>query len=233
VTGPRGAGWLPLLAGLALARALREVSREAGHELQPRLKWPNDVLLADDGDRKVSGILCELVTLAPEVQGTGTSFRGAGDVPLPSLRGADTSFRSAVVVGTGVNVDQTREELPVDSATSTALAGARVGREALVVRYLQELAALLGAEPSTGGAAGSAGATWSAVALGGVGAGPVAAAYRAECWTLGQHVRVHLPSGAAVEGEAVAVDDDGSLVVATSEGTRSFAAGDVVHVRRP
>jgi BirA family biotin operon repressor/biotin-[acetyl-CoA-carboxylase] ligase len=34
-----------------------------------------------------------------------------------------------------------------------------------------------------------------------------------------------------VEGTAVAVDDDGGLVVRTGEGLRTFAAGDVVHVR--
>jgi BirA family biotin operon repressor/biotin-[acetyl-CoA-carboxylase] ligase len=43
---------LPLLAGVAVAEALREVSG-----LQPSLKWPNDVLL---GGMKVGGILCEL-----------------------------------------------------------------------------------------------------------------------------------------------------------------------------
>ena len=44
--------WVPLLAGVAVARALREV---AG--LTPRLKWPNDVLV--DG-RKIAGILAEV-----------------------------------------------------------------------------------------------------------------------------------------------------------------------------
>ena len=44
---------------------------------------------------------------------------------------------------------------------------------------------------------------------------------------------MHLPEGDAVEGEAVDIDRDGGLVVATARGRRSFAAGDVVHVRRP
>ena len=44
--------WLPLLAGHALATALREVEVPAG------LKWPNDVLV---GERKVAGILLERV----------------------------------------------------------------------------------------------------------------------------------------------------------------------------
>ncbi len=44
--------WLPLLAGHALATALREAEVPAG------LKWPNDVLV---GERKVAGILLERV----------------------------------------------------------------------------------------------------------------------------------------------------------------------------
>ena len=215
VAGPLAASWLPLVAGMALSRALREVSRGAGYQLTPRLKWPNDVLLADDGDRKVSGILCELVT-------------------LPQVRPATVSapLRYAVVVGTGVNVDQSRDELPVETATSIALAGVRVGREDLVVRYLRELASLLGAggddASSEPGAAGS-GPGGPVVAVG----AEVKAAYRAECSTLGRRVRLHLPTGASVEGDAVDVSDDGALVVDTAGGTRSFAAGDVVHVRRP
>lgn len=190
------AGWVPLLAGLALARAIRRVTAAAGRELTPRLKWPNDVLLAEDGDRKVSGILCELVPLAC----------GHG-----------------VVVGTGVNVDQSRAELPTDTATSLALAGATVCREDLVIAYLHELARTLGpAEPAPAGSRrGDAD----------VGAAAGRAAYRQACSTIGAEVRVHLPAGRVVTGRAVAVDDDGALVVATPQGALAFAAADVVHVR--
>lgn len=45
--------WMPLLAGLAVARTLRE---QAG--LDAVLKWPNDVLV---GGRKVCGLLTEVV----------------------------------------------------------------------------------------------------------------------------------------------------------------------------
>ncbi len=44
-------GWLPLLAGVAAARAIREI---AG--VNATLKWPNDVLA---GERKLAGILAE------------------------------------------------------------------------------------------------------------------------------------------------------------------------------
>jgi BirA family biotin operon repressor/biotin-[acetyl-CoA-carboxylase] ligase len=195
------AGWMPLLAGLALSRAVRDVTGAAGHPLSARLKWPNDVLLADDGDRKLSGILCELVT---------------------------SGGRQTVVVGTGVNVDQTRDELPVDTATSLALAGSRVRREDLLLAYLDHLTDVL--------AGAGAGARSGTGVQEGRGSGTAAreaarTAYREACSTLGLQVRVHLPAGGAAEGTAESVDDDGGLMVRTAEGLRTFAAGDVVHVR--
>ena len=44
-------GWMPLLAGVATARAVRQVAA-----VDARLKWPNDVLL---GGGKLAGILAE------------------------------------------------------------------------------------------------------------------------------------------------------------------------------
>ncbi|MFW6091869.1 MAG: biotin--[acetyl-CoA-carboxylase] ligase, partial [Actinomycetota bacterium] len=56
--GPGHWSWLPLLVGVAAVEAVRDA---AG--VEPRLKWPNDVLL--DG-AKLAGILVE------RVEGTGT-----------------------------------------------------------------------------------------------------------------------------------------------------------------
>ena len=216
--GVPSAAWLPLGAGLAVARAIRRVTRAAGHELTPALKWPNDVLLVDDGDRKVSGILCELVSL-------GAPFGRGGD--------ATHEPGAAVVVGVGVNVDQTRAELPVETATSLALAGVSVRREHLVVAYLRELGALLGAASADRRAERPAEdrTAWptAPLALERV----VRGAYEEACSTIGARVRVQLPGGAVAEGVAVGLDGSGALVVRTPTGHRSFSAGDVVHVRRP
>jgi BirA family biotin operon repressor/biotin-[acetyl-CoA-carboxylase] ligase len=116
-------GWVPLFAGLAVHDAL---SSTVG--LQTTVKWPNDVLVPSDGDRKICGILCEL---SPEER--------------------------LVVVGIGLNVDQDRAELPVPTATSLRCAGVAdthtaVCREALVLSICDALAALMGAW-SAGGAA--------------------------------------------------------------------------------
>ena len=48
---PSRLGWLPLLAGVAVATAVRSVAA-----VPATLKWPNDVLA---GDRKLAGILAE------------------------------------------------------------------------------------------------------------------------------------------------------------------------------
>ncbi len=67
-------GWVPLLAGVATARALGHVAA-----VDARLKWPNDVLL---GRRKLAGILAEQSGDAIVV-GIGINVLG-GDHDLPT-----------------------------------------------------------------------------------------------------------------------------------------------------
>ena len=95
-----------------------------------------------------------------------------------------------------------------ERASSLQLAGARMtDRETLLKAILRSLA--------------RAYASWRA--------DPEALkpAYRAACVTLGRAVRVELPAGEAYEGIASDVDHEGRLVV----GDRTFAAGDVIHLR--
>lgn len=62
--------------------------------------------------------------------------------------------------------------------------------------------------------------------------GTVVEAYRVRCATLGERVRVALPGGRQVVGEAVDVDDTGCLLVDVArEGRLALSAGDVVHLR--
>jgi BirA family biotin operon repressor/biotin-[acetyl-CoA-carboxylase] ligase len=68
-------GWLPLLAGVAVAAAVRAV---AGVDAQ--LKWPNDVLV---GPGKLGGILAE-ASGAAVVVGIGVNVStGPGELPPP------------------------------------------------------------------------------------------------------------------------------------------------------
>ncbi|MFF3598912.1 biotin--[acetyl-CoA-carboxylase] ligase [Kitasatospora indigofera] len=124
----------------------------------------------------------------------------------------------AVVAGLGINVSLRADELPVPAAASLLLAGAAVTeRDTLLRALLREFADLY--------------REWTAAA-GDPQASGLLPAYTDRCATLGRAVRVQLPGGRELVGEAVAIDGDGRLVVRTADGTRQpVAAGDVVHVR--
>jgi BirA family biotin operon repressor/biotin-[acetyl-CoA-carboxylase] ligase len=81
-------GWLTLLAGVAVASAVRSV---AG--VDAVLKWPNDVLA---GDRKLAGILAEQSPDgAAVVIGTGLNVAAApGEIPVSATGLAATSLRA-------------------------------------------------------------------------------------------------------------------------------------------
>jgi BirA family biotin operon repressor/biotin-[acetyl-CoA-carboxylase] ligase len=124
---------------------------------------------------------------------------------------------AAVVIGVGLNVDTTSGELPVDTATSLALAGARgLDRTELLIGILTRLDARYAQWADCGGDAAACG---------------LVAAYRAACSTFGRAVRVTLADGRVVEGDAVDLDDVGRLVVRTADGRQAVGAGDVEHVR--
>ena len=108
---PRRLGWVPLLAGVAMVRAVRSLGVTGAG-----LKWPNDVLV--DG-RKLCGILTELTS-------------------------------TGVVVGAGLNVSMTAQQLPVPTATSLIIGaktstrrpctiGATILRRSAQVRVLNEM----------------------------------------------------------------------------------------------
>ena len=57
----------PLLMGLAVLRAVRAIG-----VTQAELKWPNDILV---GERKIAGILCEIVPSGQITAGVGLNLR--------------------------------------------------------------------------------------------------------------------------------------------------------------
>jgi BirA family biotin operon repressor/biotin-[acetyl-CoA-carboxylase] ligase len=125
---------------------------------------------------------------------------------------------ATAVIGIGLNVTATAAELPTPQATSLALEGASMtDRSTLVKAVLRRLDGLLAEWERHGGEPGE----------------QLRGAYVAACATVGQQVRIDLPGGATVIGEAVGIDDAGRLLVHTESGQQSFGAGDVMHVRRP
>ena len=186
-------GWLPIAAGVAMTEAIRQ---ELASE-QVGFKWPNDVLIAG---RKVCGVLGELIP--------GRT---------PSSGG---SMAAGVVLGAGVNLSMTEADLPVPTATSLALAGARVDdglEDRILSAYLGHLRMRVTDYLEADGDADASGLR------------PLA---RELCVTLGRSVRVELPGGAQLVGTATDLDPDGRLMVTEANGReRSVAAGDVTHVR--
>jgi BirA family transcriptional regulator, biotin operon repressor / biotin---[acetyl-CoA-carboxylase] ligase len=105
-------GWLPLIAGVAVASAVRSVTGRGGPDgaVDAVLKWPNDVLV---GERKLAGILAE-----------------------------QSPDGSALVIGIGLNVATPADVLPVSPAglraTSLLVEGASVSRAELLLEILRQ-----------------------------------------------------------------------------------------------
>lgn len=155
------------------------------------LKWPNDLLADVAGEeRKIGGILAERI----------------GDLE-----------HSAVVIGIGLNVSLSEDELPVPDAGSLLLAGAQgTDRDPLLRAVLRSVEDWYRKWLDADGDAGACG---------------LQETYAAGCATLGRTVRAELPGGRALEGEAVAVDGDGRLVLATGSGVEQpVDVGDIIHL---
>ncbi|MGW7455034.1 biotin--[acetyl-CoA-carboxylase] ligase [Streptomyces sp. NPDC054787] len=152
------------------------------------LKWPNDLLVTVDREERKAGGI-----LAERV--------------------AD-----GIVIGIGLNVSLTEDELPVPAAGSLALAKASVtDRDPLLRAVLRSLEQWYGNWRAAGGDPAASG---------------LQETYAAGCATLGKHVRAELPGGRTLTGTAEAVDTDGRLVIRTAEGVHeAVGAGDVVHLR--
>ncbi|MET9687743.1 MULTISPECIES: biotin--[acetyl-CoA-carboxylase] ligase [unclassified Streptomyces] len=152
------------------------------------LKWPNDLLVTVDGEERKTGGI-----LAERVE-------------------------DGVVLGIGLNVTLTEDELPVPAAGSLALAKASVtDRDPLLRTVLRSLEEWYGRWRAAGGDPAASG---------------LQETYAAGCATLGRHVRAELPGGRTLTGTAEAVDTDGRLVIRTAEDRHeTVGAGDVIHLR--
>ena len=182
---PTAFGWLPLIAGLAMARAVDQFIPSSRVEI----KWPNDVLVAE---HKVCGILSEL---------------------LPDLTG--------VVIGAGINIRQSADELPIETATSLAIEsgnGSGLDNDRILAAYLTELISLYERFVAAGGDAVSSG---------------IRDEVAARCASIGRRVRAIMPGDNEVTGNGVGLDDTGRILIQPDGERELFAvsAGDIVHLR--
>jgi BirA family transcriptional regulator, biotin operon repressor / biotin---[acetyl-CoA-carboxylase] ligase len=131
---PAARGWIPLLAGVAVAAGLRA---QAG--LDARLKWPNDVLV---GGAKISGILAEQAGDAI-VLGTGINVTTRRDeLPVPHatsvlLAGAAPDRERLLVAVLGELEGWYRRWMAEVAAGPAALAGPGGDPAGLRAEYLR------------------------------------------------------------------------------------------------
>lgn len=197
-------GTLPLAAGLAVTDSIEGTV----------LKWPNDVHI--DGN-KLCGILAEAGPVgqafkaAPKTELTKVEV-GKAEVNKAEVNKAEVNKAvggaapsARVVVGMGINVTLTREELPIEKATSLALEGRDTDRTELAITVLKNLRRRIvqweNQDPQ------------------------LLRDYRAVCSSLGQEVRLETPSG-DVTGHVDEIGEDGRIMVAGEY----YSAGDVTHL---
>lgn len=189
-------GTLPLASGLAVTDTVEGSV----------LKWPNDVHI--DGN-KLCGILAEAGPVGAAFKSVPkTEFNKAevnkAEVAPKTEAGATLSAR--VVVGMGLNVTLTREQLPIEKATSLALEGRDTDRTELAIALLKNLRRRItqweNQDPQ------------------------LMADYRRVCSSIGQEVRLEAPTGDVV-GVVEGIADDGRINV----GGEYYSAGDVTHLR--
>lgn len=203
-------GTLPLAAGLAVTDSIEGTV----------LKWPNDVHI--DGN-KLCGILAEAGPVgqafkaAPKTELTKVEV-GKAEVNKAEVNKAEVNKAEVnkavgsaapsarVVVGMGINVTLTREDLPIEKATSLALEGHDTDRTELAITVLKNLRRRIvqweNQDPQ------------------------LLRDYRAVCSSLGQEVRLETPSG-DVTGHVDGIGEDGRIMVAGEY----YSAGDVTHLR--
>jgi BirA family biotin operon repressor/biotin-[acetyl-CoA-carboxylase] ligase len=161
------------------------------------------------------------------VGGGRTGLKWPNDVQIDGLKVCGVlaelaSAGDAVIVGTGVNLTLTEEELPVPTATSLALAGVTERGDDLVdlvlSRYLATLTELVDRLVAADGDELASG---------------IHRVVSEWCRTIGRDVRVSLPSGEDLFGVATGLDPTGRLLVRTARANEitPVAAGDVTHLR--
>ncbi|APD11114.1 biotin--[acetyl-CoA-carboxylase] ligase [Pandoraea vervacti] len=223
--GPAELAGLSLATGVAVVEGLSDLPLSAPQALG--LKWPNDVLLRGG---KLAGILIETVPAGPGrigvVIGIGVNLRHAGDVATridSAAAGASASASSglgaplATPAASAPSVDRARaatETLPttptIPATPPAALESvlAEPDMSSVLIALVQRLATML--------------ERFSAQRF---------AAFR-EDWEAmhaygGSSIRVIEQGRDVLHGVALGVDSHGCLRVATDEGERTIASGEV------
>jgi BirA family biotin operon repressor/biotin-[acetyl-CoA-carboxylase] ligase len=170
----------------------------------------------------ISLMMAEAIKTALAEVGIESKIKWPNDVlvkgqKISGILAEANSDLSAVVVGFGINVNQSAQELPTGSATSLLVEGAtNLDRDSLLAQTLGSFQQLYLDLVEAGG---------NAVASG------LRARIIEASATIGELVEVLFPDGSSVFGEAIGIDEAGRLQVVTSTKTLTVSAGDVLHLR--
>ena len=163
-------GFIPLIAGLSLVRAITTIDTA----MNVSLKWPNDLII---NEKKCAGIIAQ-------------------------------TTNEGIVIGIGLNVSMTPNELPVSTATSLAIEGSTItDRNLLLSHLLNTFAELFEA--------------WEE-------GFELLDEYASASSTIGKKVRIELPNGENLEATVARISHTGELVL---DDGRHVSAGDVIHLR--
>lgn len=143
------------------------------------LKWPNDLVVTDDRNE----------------------LRKLGGILVQR-------FEECLVIGIGINLLHTPEQLPIPQATSAALLGYRIEPELLIAYLVDELNLIVSLELN-----------WLDD-------------YHAHCVSIGSEVTVQRLNQESLTGFVVGIDESGHLLLRTEGEVITVESGDVHHLKR-
>ena len=170
----------------------------------------------------LSLMMAEAIKTALAELGVRSKVKWPNDVLVDGLKisgvlAEANSDLSALVIGFGINVNQTAEDLPTSSSTSLSLSEASsLDRDELLAQTLSHFRDLYMELTEADGNAMVSG---------------LRERITKASSTVGQLVEVSFPDGTSVVGEAINIDESGRLQVRTSGKTLTVSAGDVLHLR--
>lgn len=172
-----------LLMSLAAGLAVRAAIEQVNPSVSPDLKWPNDVLI---GDKKICGILTEMNAEATRVR--------------------------YLVVGIGINVNQSRFPKPLESlaASLRLVTGSEWSRVELAAALLKSLHREYRSLVEDKNARQSILRRFS----------------EHSSWVTGKKVRIE-ENGSSIHGITEGLDERGFLQVRTSQGLQTILSGTV------
>jgi BirA family biotin operon repressor/biotin-[acetyl-CoA-carboxylase] ligase len=175
-----------------------------------------------DGIGWLSLLMAEAIRTALAKLGIDARIKWPNDVLVDGLKisgvlAEANADLSAVVVGFGINVNQSAGELPTSSATSLLQAGATsLDRDDLLAQTLGSFKHLYLELVEAGGNAMASGLRTRIIQASA---------------TIGELVEISFPDGTSAIGEAVDIEPSGRLQVLSATKTLSVSAGDVLHLR--